>query len=298
MSEAGGELTVAVVIASLGRPDLIDRMIERMARQTVLPAVLLFSVTAAADLPEGFAETDRVKAVFGRKGLPRQRNAALDWLGGGYDIVVFFDDDYVPSLLSVEKVAGFFRAHADVVGATGLVLADGINTSGIGAEEAMRIVAEHDDRGDFPCEIREDRIGLYGCNMAYRGAAIGPTRFDERLALYGWQEDIDFSMALRPRGRLVMTPAFAGVHQGVKHGRTPGLRLGYSQVINPVYLAAKGTMPIGFAARLMIRNILANHLKLLRPEPWVDRRGRAKGNWLGLFDAVRGRLTPERIEEL
>ena len=135
-------------------------------------------------------------------------------------------------------------------------------------------------------------------NASNPAAAIGTTRFDERLKLYAWQEDIDFAARLGRRGRIVKTFAFAGVHQGVKIGRTPGMRLGYSQIINPSYLVQKGTMRKGFAARLMLRNFLANHVKSMKPEPWVDRLGRAKGNWIGIFDLVRGRITPERIETL
>jgi len=293
-----GNLSVAVVIASLGRPDLIERMIARMARQTLKPELLLFSTASPQDLPEHFTETDEVKAVFGPKGLTRQRNAALDYLGDRFDIVLFYDDDFVPSLHSVQNLVNFFRTHPDVVGATGNVLADGINNAGISGDEAERIVADHDDRNDFPNVIVAEPTGLYGCNMAFRSSGIGSTRFDERLRLYGWQEDVDFSAALKPRGKIVKTLAFAGVHQGIKHGRTPGVRLGYSQVVNPLYLAAKGTMPTTYALKLMARNLLANHLKMFLPEPWVDRKGRAKGNWTGLFDVMRGRLTPERIEEL
>jgi hypothetical protein len=292
------KLTVAVVVASLGRPDLIDYIIARMQRQKIEPELLLFSSVSAEDLPENFVETEKVKAVFGQKGLTRQRNTALDYLGDRYDIIMFYDDDFVPSLFSVQNVAKFFSSHPEVAGATGYVLADGINTSGIGMEEAERIVADHDGRNDFPNVILGVGSGLYGCNMAFRSSAIGSTRFDERLRLYGWQEDVDFAAALMPRGKIAWTPAFAGVHLGVKHGRTPGLRLGYSQVVNPLYLAAKGTMSIRFALNLVTRNMLANHLKVFRPEPWVDRKGRVKGNWKGLFDAFRGRLTPERIEDL
>jgi hypothetical protein len=36
----------------------------------------------------------------------------------------------------------------------------------------------------------------------------------------------------------------------------------------------------------------------VRPEPFVDRRGRLRGNLLAVLDLVRGRTTPERILEL
>lgn len=292
------ETSVAVVVASLGRPELISQIKVLMDAQTSMPDMLLFSVVSEADCPANLAQTERLRVIKGRKGLCAQRNHALDWLGGRYDIIVFYDDDFVPSKYSVERIREFFLLHPEVVGATGNVLRDGINSAGIPFDQAREILLRHEERNFSPPWIVMGLHGLYGCNMAYRASAIGKTRFDERLKLYAWQEDIDFAASLARRGRIVKTFAFAGVHQGVKIGRTPGRKLGYSQIINPSYLVHKGTMRKGFAARLMLRNFLANHIRSIRPEPWVDRLGRARGNWIGIFDLIRGRLTPERIETL
>jgi len=293
-----GSLSVAVVIASLGRPDLLSQMRSLIAGQTRTPEVLLFSVVSEADVPADMHQHTDCHVIMGKKGLCAQRNNALDWLGDKYDIVLFYDDDFIPARTSVEGVERFFRTHPEVVGATGNVIADGINNAGISFEQAQAILEKHASRDSTPNCIVGSLTGLYGCNMAYRTAAIGSTRFDERLKLYAWQEDIDFAGSLHDRGRIVKTFAFAGVHQGVKIGRTPGRRLGYSQIMNPSYLARKGTMPVAFALKLIVRNMLANHLKALRPEPWVDRWGRVRGNWIGVMDLLRGRFTPERIEQL
>ena len=293
-----GSLTVAVVIASLGRPDLLSQMRALIAAQTRQPEILLFSVVGEADVPADFFDDENCRIIMGSKGLCAQRNNALDWLGDRYDIVLFYDDDFIPARTSVEGVERLFRTHPEVAGATGNVLADGINNAGISFEQAQAILDKHSSRDSTPNCIVGPLSGLYGCNMAYRVSAIGTTRFDERLKLYAWQEDIDFAGSLHARGRIVKTFAFAGVHQGVKIGRTPGRRLGYSQIINPTYLARKGTMPLSFALKLIIRNTIANHVKLLRPEPWVDRWGRVRGNWIGFADLLRGRVTPERIEQL
>ncbi|MBT0667173.1 glycosyltransferase family 2 protein [Novosphingobium profundi] len=289
---------MAVVVASTSRPELIAQMTSLMEHQSLRPDLLVFSICEQADLPRNIPKAPWIRIVQGPRGLCAQRNTALEFLGSDYDLVAFYDDDFVPARNSIAQMHRFFSDHPSVAGATGHVLADGIRTQGIALCEALSLLEEHARNEPNPNCIVTDLVGLYGCNMVYRIAAIGRHRFDERLKLYAWQEDIDFAASIRHRGRIVKTFAFCGVHQGVKHGRTPGFRLGYSQVINPSYLAAKGTMPTMSALRLIVRNVLANHLKMWRPEPWIDRRGRVRGNWLGALDLLRGRLTPERIETL
>jgi GT2 family glycosyltransferase len=141
--------------------------------------------------------------------------------------------------------------------------------------------------------------GPYGCNMAFRCSSIAGLRFDERLVLYGWQEDRDFGGQIWNRGgRVVRINTAVGVHMGVKRGRVSGRKFGYSQVINPLYLVQKKTMPLRDALRHVLRNVSSNLVRSFVPEPWVDRRGRLRGNWIGVCDFVRGRLTPERAEKL
>jgi hypothetical protein len=131
-----------------------------------------------------------------------------------------------------------------------------------------------------------------------RADQIGALRFDERLVLYGWQEDIDFTSQLGRYGRIVSLSSLIGVHLGVKGGRLSGVRHGYSQVINPVYLLRKGTMPVGFAVDLIARNVAANVARCVWPEPYVDRRGRLKGNLLAAYHLLRGRIEPEYVLNL
>ena len=134
--------------------------------------------------------------------------------------------------------------------------------------------------------------------MAYRRSVIGGERFDENLPLYGWQEDVDFAIRIGRRGRIAATNAFFGVHRGAKGGRISGRKFGYSQVANIVYLGRKRTMPWWFGLFLLGRNIIANHARMLWPEAWVDRPGRAMGNWLAFIDLLRGRLSPLRAADL
>lgn len=97
---------------------------------------------------------------------------------------------------------------------------------------------------------------------------------------------------------MVRTNYFGGVHLGVKSGRTSGTRLGYSQIANPIYLVAKGTMRRSPAAKMALTNFIANLVKSPVPEAYIDRRGRLKGNLLALIDVLRGANHPTRILEL
>lgn len=182
---------------------------------------------------------------------------------------------------------------------TGWVLADGITGPGISEADAKRYLT-----GDLQPEPHESRghIGkslqsAYGCNMAFSGSVSRAYRFDEHLPAYGWLEDRDYTGQALALGHVIGVGACKGVHLGTKSGRVSGVKFGYSQIANPVFLARKGTMKWWHSGRMMSRNILANHVKTFRPEAWVDRKGRMKGNWMGLFDLVRGRLHPERIND-
>ncbi|WP_371348956.1 glycosyltransferase family 2 protein [Ancylobacter sp. IITR112] len=298
MSGAVQEPSVGIIIATLGRAPNVATLLDRLALQSRAPACVVLSMESAADAPPPRTYPFPLERLFGPRGSCRQRNRALDRLPPDLDIVLFLDDDYVPSCRLIDGVARFFAAYPAISGASGRLLADGIGGPGIAPATAVALVEAEDARQEPPrLSVSPPHKGLYGCNMAYRRAAIGTVRFDENLPLYGWQEDIDFGSRLQ--GPLVYTDAFYGVHCGEKAGRERnGRRLGYSQIANPWYLRRKGTMPPLFAYRLMLRSLLANTARLARPEPWIDRRGRLAGNWLALREIIAGRADPRRILEL
>jgi len=287
---------LAVIIATTGRADLLCRTVAHLSAQT-RPAdrVIVSAVTEADVAGLVAAAAFPVEIIFADRGLPKQRNAGLRHLAGGSDIVVFFDDDFVPANDYFEVLDRQFATRSNVVGATAVLLADGIKSPGIGFDDAVAMVQSHQPAG----VINERRLpALYGCNLCIRLSAAEGLWFDEALPLYGWQEDVDFSYQLGRKGLLIYTNQLAGVHLGAKGGRTSGKRLGYSQIANPVYLLRKKTIPRRLAWRLMSRNILANCARCIWPEPYVDRFGRLHGNIEALLDLVRGRIHPERILKL
>lgn len=286
---------VAVAIATIGRPEVVSATLRRLLdRQTLKPHQVIVSCVDLEDAGD-LVDDDRVQIVRGRKGLPAQRNAALNALAPDIDIVAFFDDDFVADDDWLKVAVAALQADPEICAITGNVLADDIKGPGLSFEEALEILAR-----ERPAPRWERKIPYspYGCNMAFPVSAIGDHRFDERLVLYGWLEDRDFAAALaRKGGKLVKISNAYGVHMGTKVGRIAGDRLGYSQVVNPIYMLRKGTMTLGQVADHMFRNLTSNTVLSIRPEPYVDRVGRLRGNLRGLADVARGRLTPERAAE-
>lgn len=286
---------ITVAIATLGRAAQIGDTLAQLRAQTRPPDQIIISATTPSDCP---ADEPRVLKIFGSKGLCAQRNRILEALPSRQGLLVFFDDDYLPSRFALERLDRFFAAFPAVVGANGHLIADGIGALGISTDDALAAIRAYDARLEEPEIVLQALRGLYGCNMAFRVEVIGETRFDERLPLYGWQEDVDFSARIGRRGVLVKTNAWAGVHRGVKAGRVSGVRFGYSQIANPLYLRRKGTLRTSEAFSLIAKNIIANHIRCAWPEPWVDRAGRVRGNWRALRDLAGGALRPEAILEL
>lgn len=289
---------IVVGIATSGRRDVLRDTLVQLDRQELRPQRILICPSASDDVDWDHAAslTIAVERIDGQKGSSAQRNAILD-VAGDADLIVFFDDDYLPADRFIAEVERLFRQEPDVVAATGDVLADSVHGAGIGLQQALAVLAR--DRPPQTANIRTVE-NTYGCNMVFRMAAIrrAGARFDENLPLYGWQEDVDFCGQLAGEGRIAHATALRGVHRAVKRGRTSGVRFGYSQVANTVYLARKGTMRRARAWRLSVPPVVANLVFSLLPQSLIDRRGRLKGNLLALWDLARGRLDPRRILSL
>ena len=289
-------MKVIVIIPTFGRKQLLNRVLDHLDGQTRAPDEVIVSAPDETHVLPFKAKKFPISYVFGRQGLCAQRNQAMVRAINRSDIITFFDDDFLPADQYLNRLTKAFHEHPDWAVIMGHAVADGSRNAGYTFEEglaALRLAEEEEQPPRFA-----DQVGAYGCNMSVRSSQIGDLRFDERLVLYGWQEDIDFSVRIGLYGRNVKSSGLRGVHLGTKSGRTSGVRFGYSQIINPVYLARKGSMSWRHAAKLMWRNIAANLARSLVPEPWIDRKGRLKGNILALVDIARGRISPDRILEL
>jgi len=289
-------LRIAIGIATVGRPQILLQTLSRLAVQTRRADAIYVAAPSEADF-DGVAQAyPDVVLVVSERGSSHQRNAILDRLDT-FDVAVFFDDDFVPHPDYLAEMEKIMLADPGIVMTTGDVLRDGILGPGLGFAEADAILAGW-RAGASAHETLIPAPDGYGCNMSARLSAVRryKARFDENLPLYAWLEDVDFSRQLaQGGGRIVKARTTCGVHLGVKSGRQRGLKLGYSQIANPIYLSRKGTVSWRRSLFLMSRNVAANLLKTVRPEPWIDRKGRLSGNMRAIFDLIRGRLDPGNV---
>ncbi len=281
-----------VIIATTGRPAVVERVVRRLARQTRRADGVVVVGTGPVDVRGVAGILPELRVITAPKGLCAQRNAGIDLIRDECDVVVFIDDDFLPADDFLANAEALLTLNSRIVGLTGHLIADGARTGSLSFAQAERRL---DLDADRPPPAMERTAWLYGCNMVIRLNARPDLRFDEALPLYGWQEDVDFSSRLGRHGEMYRTDLLTGIHLGVRGGRTSGKRLGYSQVANVMYLRRKGTIRFLHGWRIMVCNIAINLLRSLYPEPHIDRRGRLEGNCRALLDLVRGRLDPRRV---
>jgi glycosyltransferase involved in cell wall biosynthesis len=106
--------SVAVVLISKGRPDILDDTVDSVLAQKLKPSQVLVVVPGEQDLPR----RDRggaVQNLVGPLGICVQRNAAIDAIPSDTEVVAFFDDDFELRPDYLEVAVAYLAEHADVV---------------------------------------------------------------------------------------------------------------------------------------------------------------------------------------
>lgn len=290
-------MRIAIGIATRGRAAVLAETLAEIGRQRRAPDRVIVCHVSPEDVAGVAEAAPGAEVLAAPAGLPRQRNAILD-AAGDCDAVLFLDDDFLPASDYLAVTEAVLTARPDAVVTDGTVVADGAKGPGFTVAEGRALLAA--DRPPSDPLVHAPHFNGYGCNMAVRMAPVRAhgLRFDEALPLYAWYEDIDFTRRLGRHGAILRLQGARGVHLGVKSGRVPGRRLGYSQVANPIYLARKGSFPWSHALPSALRHCAMNAARAAWPEPHVDRAGRLGGNLLAVWDLLRGRASPGRILEL
>src|SRR4051812_22357112 len=196
-------MDIAVVIPTLGRPEMAARVLDRLERQTAAPGA--FEVLLVADAKErDLAALDRV--VAGRPYASRRLHAArlgasaarnAGWRAASADLVLFLDDDVLPEpALIAEHLAWHGRETDEAAGVLGRVRwADELKVTPF-----MRWL-EHGIQFDYPAiEGVEAGWGrFYTANASVKRSLLERVGgFEEQELPFGY-EDLDLALRMHER---------------------------------------------------------------------------------------------------
>ena len=292
-------MKTTVVICSANRPDVLAETVESvLGGQSVPPVEIIISVFNQTHVTEETRAQRGVRVVLsGIQGTCAQRNAAARVVQTPYTL--FLDDDVELAANFIESMERLLDHATDAVAATGYLVIDGARSArgdagldrSVARFYATNYVREHKnyDHGE-------------GQNIFVRSQVFEKVLFDENLPLYGWLEDLDFATNILRYGRIIMNTETCWAHIGSPGGRTTGLRFGYSQVVNPLYLWRKNGKPrltrviFGHWFRYLAYNYRRELIK--HPTDRSDRSGRFTGNLMALRHVLAGKVDPSYILEV
>jgi GT2 family glycosyltransferase len=289
-------LNTTVVICSVHRPEILSETVDSLIhRQSVPPREIIISVVNQDHVAEKTIGYPTVRVVASsRQGTCVQRNVAARLVRTPYTL--FLDDDVELAPNYIESMESLLYEDDGVVAATGYLTVDGAQGDvGLDREIARSHVSSYTRKQD-----NYDHEN--GQNVFVRTQVFRHVLFDENLPLYGWLEDFDFAINLLRYGRIVMNAGTCWAHIGAPSGRTSGLRYGYSQMVNPLYLWRKNRKP-GMHRVIFehwLRYLASNGRRsLIRlPTDRTDRAGRLTGNLIALGHILTGRVDPTYILRL
>lgn len=295
-------MKIAAIICTVNRPSVLHDTVLSITRQSVVPAQILIASPESRHVLSETLAIPGIEFVLAPIGASKQRNAGLGRIVQDIDLVAFLDDDIELSRNYFAEMARLFVEYSEVIVASGRMLHDGGRGAGIRREEARRLCSEYDQKStaNDPVSFRAVDSG-YGCNMVIRNRDAGAYRFDEGLPLYSWLEDRDFShRCTRGKCPPVELKNSVAVHLGWRSGRVSGARLGFSTVVNPVYLMRKaGTFSFAhIVVHYWLRCLVGNVLGILTRDKDFDRWGLLKGNLLGYWHLLSGKCDPEHILQM
>jgi len=284
---------VAVIIASYRRPDVLAQTLESLSRQTLPTFQLILSLTSPEDC---HASAPLREICVGDPGLPAQRNRGIGLLKPTVRYVAFIDDDVEIAPDYLDAMRRIFLQNETLAAFSGHVVEARAEDRARAREALAKPMVALD--GLLPVEITPDS-GLYGCSMNVRREILEQVKFDERLHRYAWLEDADFAVRVRALGPVGGSRACRLYHLRSPQGRISGKAFGFAQIMNPFYLARKGTLPwrevwLSHAAKVVLSNLRG----YVAGDKRVDRGGRLAGNWLAFRRLAAGHFAPEEIDNL
>jgi glycosyltransferase involved in cell wall biosynthesis len=248
---------VSVIVATKDRHHDLINLVRSLTEQSHLPNELVLVDSSETTIVSYTSDSFNVKYIHtNRKGAAVQRNIGIVNAESKADIMLFLDDDMLLDRDYLHVVVKAFQEDTQGIigGMNGFLLQDG------------SIKKEKPSQYEL-IEVKD----LYGCNMAFRVSVIQGVWFDEKLALYSWLEDWDFSTIIGRTHKLVECSQAFGYHMQSPAGRVNDMKLGYMQLANRFYLNKKHGLKVDYMQ--FAKHIAANFLRSYKKTYFYRFRG-------------------------
>jgi GT2 family glycosyltransferase len=245
---------LTLVVPTYKRADSLERLLGSVVIQDRQPDEILIVDASPNDETEKMLETQpsgkalRNKLRYWRVsgplvGLTRQKNFALRQVKT--DLVAFFDDDIVLGHGCLREMEQVLRRETDRIVAVGCLTAAETPPSALWRLRRFLRMIPNLRPGTYarsgmsiPWQFQPSPQPLVegdwlpGGAQLVRTAAAHEVGFDESFSGYGQAEDLDFSLRLRTKGKLVMARAARLQHLSESGGRPNPFRIGYMELYN------------------------------------------------------------------
>lgn len=245
---------ITLALCTRGRAASVDRFLRSVAAQHRPPERIVVVDASADDATEHVvcgkagplagSEIAYARVAAPLAGLTRQRNFALRWVHT--DLVVFFDDDVVLRPGCIAEMERVFRDGADdVIGVGAYIENEHHRPSLVWRARALAGVAPSLRPGRYfpsgvsvpwsfmpPTERVVEGDWLRGCAMMWRADVLREVRFHEGFGGYANGEDLDVSLRMRARGRLLVAGGARALHLHDAAGRLDARQLARTAMLN------------------------------------------------------------------
>lgn len=199
------ENRLCLIIPTKDHPEILVRYLRSVQCQTIKPGLILIvdggDQTIEHLLPE-FPDLNFQYLRVYPPGLSKQRNAGIKAVPASYNLIGFFDDDYILFEDAIEKMLSFWaKQNAKVGGASFNTMDSGCMPSKRGLFFRRMFLLHRGQPGDilpsgigtaqYPCTETYRSQWLSGGSTVWRREVLEKFSYDEWFAKYGVLDDLD-----------------------------------------------------------------------------------------------------------
>jgi len=248
-------LKLTFVVATRDRPEELRRMWRSLCRQTRPPDEVVVVDAGAGPSPLEGLDPAAFPATHIRAERPSsagQRNAGLDAVSPGTDLVGFLDDDAVLEEGAVEEMIRFWEGADGAVGgaAFNLVNHPPLDLASLKHTRLAESLGFYSKRpGTVAPSGFQTMIGfverttwtdwLPSGASVWRREVLRHHRFDEWFDGYSYLEDLDFSYRVGKSFKLAVVAGARYSHLQAPGGRGGGYAFGLREVLNRIHFVKK-----------------------------------------------------------